>query len=412
MTRVILADDARIVPARTRTYGYPHVTLPGDAGRFRRLPALLAAAVPIEFALELAFSSRRTRRTGDRGSARGVIAGGLSAGAPLAGCCSSSAVSRCDRAVDVYYDELRLPSRRRSSRRTGSARTRPSRAPGRRARARRAARLRGDRPQDEPEATLTGAASSSRSILGARARRPLLRSRTALNRALREKAALLERRRGTPPAAPWSTSARIAGRVARRGRPRAERHDRAGDRRAPADADAPGARGVAFGAIETAGREALDELRRLLGKLRREDAELAGAAAVLAPRALARAAHDRGRPAGHAARRGRRRPGRPASTSPPTASSRRRSPRRSSTAAPAAPTCGCASPPTRSRSVVRDDGAAGDGGAAADGRPRARRAARRPPERGPRRSGGHAVRATLPLDAVACAAEPAARRAS
>ena len=76
------------------------------------------------------------------------------------------------------------------------------------------------------------------------------------------------------------------------------------------------ARALAFAAVEQTGREALAEIRRLLGVLRREDEELALApqptlahvADLVAPRA-------RRRPAGRAARRGRGRArSRPAST--------------------------------------------------------------------------------------------------
>ena len=72
----------------------------------------------------------------------------------------------------------------------------------------------------------------------------------------------------------------------------------------------------AFATVEATGREALTELRRLLGVLRREDEEL-GARAAAEPRAhqLARPARPRGRPARRPARRGRARsPCPPAST--------------------------------------------------------------------------------------------------
>ncbi|WP_169542328.1 sensor histidine kinase [Solirubrobacter soli] len=103
----------------------------------------------------------------------------------------------------------------------------------------------------------------------------LLRSRAALNRALREKAALLERRREEAAGrAVVDERTRIAG----------ELHDVVAHALSAMTVQATGARRLAltrpelalaaFGAIETAGREALDELRRLLGVLRREDAEI------------------------------------------------------------------------------------------------------------------------------------------
>ncbi len=104
----------------------------------------------------------------------------------------------------------------------------------------------------------------------------LLRSRTGLNRALRDKAERLERarlRQGEQ--ATLEERGRIAG----------ELHDvvahalsamvvqGAGARRLIATD--PHAAESAFAAVEATGREALDDLRRLLGVLRREDAELA-----------------------------------------------------------------------------------------------------------------------------------------
>ena len=99
------------------------------------------------------------------------------------------------------------------------------------------------------------------------------------------------------------------GRAARRRRPRAERDDRPGLGRPAAWPSATrSAPRRAFATVEATGREALTELRRLLGVLRREDEEL-GARAAAEPRAhrLARPARPRGRPARRAA--GRRRAG-------------------------------------------------------------------------------------------------------
>ena len=103
----------------------------------------------------------------------------------------------------------------------------------------------------------------------------LLRSRAALNRALREKAALLERHREDAAGrAVLDERTRIAG----------ELHDVVAHALSAMTVQATGARRLAstrpelaraaFGAIENAGREALDELRRLLGVLRLQDAEL------------------------------------------------------------------------------------------------------------------------------------------
>jgi signal transduction histidine kinase len=116
----------------------------------------------------------------------------------------------------------------------------------------------------------------------------LLRGRAALNRALREKAALLERRREEAAGrAVVDERTRIAG----------ELHDVVAHALSAMTVQATGARRLAlsrpelaltaFGAIETAGREALDELRRLLGVLRREDAEI-----TLAPQPSLRHVHS------------------------------------------------------------------------------------------------------------------------
>ncbi len=100
----------------------------------------------------------------------------------------------------------------------------------------------------------------------------LLRSRAALNRALREKARELERHREDAAGrAVVDERARIAG----------ELHDVVAHALSAMTVQATGARRLtlsrpdlareAFAAIETTGREALDELRRLLGVLRSED---------------------------------------------------------------------------------------------------------------------------------------------
>jgi signal transduction histidine kinase len=104
----------------------------------------------------------------------------------------------------------------------------------------------------------------------------VLRNRSRLHRTLREKAERLERERvERAAAAAEDERARIAG----------ELHDvvahalsamvvQAAGARRLAERD-PARAGAAFGAIETSGREALTEIRSLLGVLRREDDELA-----------------------------------------------------------------------------------------------------------------------------------------
>ena len=104
----------------------------------------------------------------------------------------------------------------------------------------------------------------------------VLRNRADLNRTLREKALRLEDERfETAATAAEEERARIAG----------ELHDvvahalsamvvQASGARRLAERD-PARAGTAFLAVETSGREALTEIRRLLGVLRREDEELA-----------------------------------------------------------------------------------------------------------------------------------------
>jgi len=104
----------------------------------------------------------------------------------------------------------------------------------------------------------------------------VLRNRADLNRALREKARRLEREGADrAAAAAQEERTRIAG----------ELHDvvahalsamvvQASGARRLAERD-PARAGAAFQAVETSGREALTEIRRLLGVLRRDDEELA-----------------------------------------------------------------------------------------------------------------------------------------
>src|SRR6185436_7980415 len=104
----------------------------------------------------------------------------------------------------------------------------------------------------------------------------VLRNRSALNRTLHEKARRLQRERAQRTvAAAGEERTRIAG----------ELHDvvahalsamvvQAAGARRLAERD-PARAGDAFLAVETSGREALDEIRRLLGVLRREDEDVA-----------------------------------------------------------------------------------------------------------------------------------------
>lgn len=104
----------------------------------------------------------------------------------------------------------------------------------------------------------------------------LMRNRSRLNRALRDRAAAIERRR---------TSAAEQAGADERTRIAGELHDVVGHALSAMTVQATGARRLvssdparareAFEAVEATGRDTLDELRRLLGVLRREDEELA-----------------------------------------------------------------------------------------------------------------------------------------
>src|SRR5262249_5419638 len=85
-------SSSRMTPgsfARTTRYGYPHVTLPGMPAALRtRLPALIAAAVLIEFYVELAvLVPEGTAYRGIAALLLAAIAAGLAVGprAPLVG---------------------------------------------------------------------------------------------------------------------------------------------------------------------------------------------------------------------------------------------------------------------------------------------------------------------------------------
>jgi len=208
-----------------------------------------------------------------------AIAGGLALGrrAPLVGLVVVfGAIALLTWLSGVYYDELAMPFAAPfvASYWLGANAGRRSLAAGLTVGA--ALGLAATVPQERPESTFTGSAFTVVVVLIA----PvlvgrLLRSRAALNRSLREKTAQLEHRRiDAAGRAVVDERTRIAG----------ELHDVVAHALSAMTVQATGARRLtltrpalardAFGAIETAGREALDELRRLLGVLRREDAEL------------------------------------------------------------------------------------------------------------------------------------------
>ena len=325
-----------------------------------RLPALIAAALALEFWAELALlvpgrhavSRARGAAAGRDGDRAGVTGGALRWRASSS---SFGVVALLPALTRVYYDELLLPfatpfvaafwlgalrGHARAARRARCSAL-PLGLAATRALRRRAASTSG---------LFTLAVSLGAPVLVGR----LLRSRAALHRALREKAALLERRREDAAGrAVVDERTRIAG----------ELHDVVAHALSAMTVQATGARRLtltrpelaraAFEAIET--RRAARRWTSCAGcsgVLRREDAEL-----TLAPQpslrhveSLVRRTTAAGLPV-TAARRGRgararrrprrhrlpRRPGR--------AGGRARRRRRR-----AAPRCACASAPTRSRS--------------------------------------------------------------
>ena len=233
----------------------------------------------------------------------------------------------------------------------------------------------------------------------------VMRQPRPAQRALRAKAAQLERRAGRASAEPPRVDERTPDRrrAARRRRPRAQRDGRPGGRRPAARRARPRRRrATAFAAVETTGREALTEIRRLLGVLRREDEEIALAPQPSLRHVDALVARARARPACRSSSRidgerarapGRRRPDRL------PASSRRRS-RRALEQGAAGARAGAPAlrAPTTSSSRSTTTAARGERDAARH--PRARRAVyggRCERRRAPRR-GGHSVRARLPVE--------------
>ena len=245
-----------------------------------RLPELIAVVALVEFLVEfVVFVPDDAPHRPVAALLLVAIAGGLALGrrAPLVGLVVVfGAIALLTWLSGVYYDELAMPFAAPfvASYWLGANAGRRSLAAGLTVGA--ALGLAATVPQERPESTFTGSAFTVVVVLIA----PvlvgrLLRSRAALNRSLREKTAQLEHRRiDAAGRAVVDERTRIAG----------ELHDVVAHALSAMTVQATGARRLtltrpalardAFGAIETAGREALDELRRLLGVLRREDAEL------------------------------------------------------------------------------------------------------------------------------------------
>src|SRR4051812_10574415 len=249
-------------------------------GRLRsRLPALIGVALVLEFWAELAFVvPAGTPHRPLAALLLAALAVALVAGrrAPLAGVFVAYGVLALLPVLSsTYYEEMLLPFASpfvaaywlgvNGSRRAVTIALAPCAA----------LCLAGTLPYDD-DATLTGGLFTvAISLVAPVVIGRLLRSRAALNRTLREKAALLERHHEDAAGrAVLNERTRIAG----------ELHDVVAHALSAMTVQATGARRLAltrpelalaaFGAIETAGREALDELRRLLGVLRREDAEI------------------------------------------------------------------------------------------------------------------------------------------
>jgi signal transduction histidine kinase len=244
-----------------------------------RLPVLIGAALALEFWAELAFvvppgTPHRALAAVLLGAMAVALVGGRRA--PLLGALVAfSALALLPALSRTYYDELLLPFATpfvsaywlgaNGSRRAVTVGVGPCAA----------LCLLGTLPYDDASTFTGGLFTVATSLVAPLVIGRLLRSRAALNRALREKAALLERHREDAAGrAVLDERTRIAG----------ELHDVVAHALSAMTVQATGARRLAltrpelaraaFGAIENAGREALDELRRLLGVLRREDAEL------------------------------------------------------------------------------------------------------------------------------------------
>ena len=242
----------------------------------RRLPALIGLAVILEFQLELALLI-------DGGTpyralaALILVALGVAVVAgrwyPLTGLLTVfSAVALLPMLSETYYEELFIPFATPfvASYWLGLRATRWELVVG--IPLATALCIVATAPYDEDAAITSGIFTAVISVGAPVLVGRLLRSRAALNRALREQARQLERHREDAAGrAVVDERARIAG----------ELHDVVAHALSAMTVQATGARRLtlnrpelareAFAAIETTGREALDELRRLLGVLRSEE---------------------------------------------------------------------------------------------------------------------------------------------
>ncbi len=269
-----------------------------------RLPLLIGVALALEFWAELAFAvpagtphrGARRRRCWACWRSRSSPGGAL----PLARRCSSaSAAVALLPALSRVVLRGAVPPVRVAVRRRLLARRRTARAARVDDRVRPAAR----RCACSPRAPTTRTSLHRRAVHGGdlarradRGRPPAAQPRGAQPRAAREGGAARAPARGGRGPRGRRRAHPDRGRAARRGRPRAQRDDRAGHRRPPARADAPGAR---------AGRVQRDRDRRPRGARRaapparrpapRGRRDHARAAALAAPRALARAPDRRPR---------------------------------------------------------------------------------------------------------------------
>src|SRR6478609_3261371 len=243
-----------------------------------RLDLVFAAALVVEFGLELTLSvPAGTPYRGLVAVLLVVVAFAVTVGrrAPLASLLVVAGVVALLPALDdTYYDRMALPFVMPviAAYWLGARATRAQLAVGLVAGT--ALGLAASMPYDDESPLTSGLFTLAVMLVSPVLIARLLRRRAALHHALREKAALLERHRADAAGrAVLDERTRIAG----------ELHDVVAHALSAMTVQATGARRLtltrpelardAFGAIENAGREALDELRRLLGVLRHASAE-------------------------------------------------------------------------------------------------------------------------------------------